>query len=186
MPQMRSRSSVPGMRVLTAIAIASLLLSCSSSAENNETSGGSSGVAGTTAGGSTGGGTTGATSGGSSTGGGTTGGDTWTSWASPDFFQAYCTSCHSAGGQGDPSGSGYDWTQYADVQTDANLIRCGVAVTQDPAWHCPSAIAAKQFPIGNGPHPSDADRDRLVGWIDAGLPEQKRPPIEIAEPARWA
>ena len=157
------------MRTLRSIALVPvLLLGCSSSAETGTSSGGlSTGTAGGTSGGSTGT-SSGTTSGG---GAGSTGGDTWTNWASPTFFQAYCTSCHSAGGEGDPASSGYDWTQYADVVTDANLIRCGVAVVQDPAWHCPDTIVAEQFPIGNGPHPSDADRDRLVSWIDAGLPQ---------------
>jgi len=120
---------------------------------------------------STGAGTTGGSSGGT-TGGtsGTTGGDTWASWASPDFFQTYCTSCHSAGGQGDPSGSNLDWTNLSDVRSNGNTIRCGVAVAQDPSWNCPGSVAAEQFPIGNGPHPADAERERLVSWIDAGMP----------------
>jgi hypothetical protein len=133
---------------------------------STETSGGTSG---SSSGGSTGGGT----SGGTNTGTGTTGGgDTWTSWASPDFFKLYCISCHVAGNdEADPPGSNLDWTIYSDVQMNANDIRCGVAVVQDPSWNCPSSIVAKQFPIGNGPKPSDVDRDRLVSWIAAGTPE---------------
>jgi hypothetical protein len=49
-------------------------------------------------------------------------------------------------------------------------MRCGVAVTQDPSWNCSPSIAAKQFPIGNGAKPSDAERDRIVAWITAGEP----------------
>jgi hypothetical protein len=113
----------------------------------------------------------GGTSGGTTTGSATTGGDTFTNWASPGFFKLYCVSCHSAGGQGDPSGSNLDWTSYPDVQLNANDIRCGVALAQDPSWNCPNSISAKQFPIGDGPKPSDVDRIRLVGWIDAGTPQ---------------
>ncbi|MHB1844857.1 MAG: hypothetical protein ACYCWW_08505, partial [Deltaproteobacteria bacterium] len=96
-------------------------------------------------------------------------GDTWSSWASPDFVKTYCISCHVPGGQGDPQGAGLDFTQYADVQANAQTIRCGVAVTQDPSWSC--AVPAEQFPIGNGPMPTSAERDRLVAWIGAGLPQ---------------
>ncbi len=126
--------------------------------------GSSTGTSGTTTGGGN--------SGGGTTGSGTTGGaDTFTTWASPDFFQLYCVSCHSAGHEGDPSGSNLDWTTFSDVQLNSNDIRCGVAVTQDPSWQCPSSIVAEQFPIGNGPHPSDLDRIRLVAWINAGAPQ---------------
>ncbi len=140
------------------------------------TSGGSSGSSGDGAsGGSTSGGSSGGLAdagpadAGSADAGATDAGDSWVSWASPDFFQTYCVSCHAPGGQGDPAGSGLDFTQYANVVANAATIRCGVAATQDPSWSC--AVPAEQFPIGNGPHPSAAERDRLVGWIDAGLPE---------------
>lgn len=146
------------------------------STSGGSTGGGSSNGTGSTSGGASGG----STSGGGSTGGGTSGGasssgttgggaDTWTNWASPDFFQSYCVSCHTPGGQGDPSGSNLDFTQYANVATNAATIRCGVAVTQDAAWNC--TVAAEQFPIGSGPHPTAPERDRLVAWIDAGMPE---------------
>ncbi|HUB05880.1 MAG TPA: hypothetical protein VMB50_02705 [Myxococcales bacterium] len=139
-----------------------------SSSGTGSTSGSASG--GSTGGGASGGATGGGTSGGSTSSGTTGGGgDTWTNWASPDFFQSYCVSCHTPGGQGDPSGSNLDFTQYANVATNAATIRCGVAVTQDAAWNC--TVAAEQFPIGSGPHPTAPERDRLVAWIDAGMPE---------------
>lgn len=97
--------------------------------------------------------------------------DTWTGWANADFFQRYCTSCHTPGGQGDPSGSGLDFTLYADVAAKSALIRCGTAVAQDPSWGCGSFPPAKQFPVGSGPKPTDAERNRLVAWIDAGFPQ---------------
>jgi hypothetical protein len=97
-------------------------------------------------------------------------GDTWANWASPDFFATYCTSCHTPGGQGDPTGANLDFTKYADVAAKALEIRCGTAVTQDPAWGCAAFPPAKQFPVGSGPKPTDAERNRLVAWIDAGWP----------------
>jgi hypothetical protein len=98
-------------------------------------------------------------------------GDTWSSWASADFFAMYCTSCHTPGQAGDPSGANLDFTQYAQVAAKAHDIRCGTAVTQDPSWGCSASPVAKQFPVGNGPKPTDAERNRLVAWIDAGYPQ---------------
>jgi hypothetical protein len=96
-------------------------------------------------------------------------GDTWNSYAM-SFFQSYCVSCHSPGG-GDSSTGDKNFTQYASVVQYSAHIRCGVARTgtQQPAWNCTEA--AQQFPIGTGPKPSGADRDRLVAWINAGTPE---------------
>jgi hypothetical protein len=97
--------------------------------------------------------------------------DTWSNWANADFFQRYCTSCHTPGSQGDPTGANLDFTGYTDVAAKAAEIRCGTAVTQDPAWGCAAFPPAKQFPVGTGPKPTDAERDRLVAWIDAGFPQ---------------
>jgi hypothetical protein len=94
-------------------------------------------------------------------GGGT---DTWTSYAK-GFFKTYCTSCHNA-----QDATGRDYTQQALVAKDRVVMRCGVAAAQDPSWSCASTPAAKQFPIGSGPKPSDAERARIVAWIDAGEP----------------
>ncbi len=110
-----------------------------------------------------------------SDGGGPDAGDTWTDYAQ-GFFATYCTSCHTVGGPGDPSAAtGLDFTQYADVQANGPTIRCGVAVTQEPSWGCSGSPAAEQFPICNSgctnAKPSDAERDRLVAWISAGMPE---------------
>jgi mono/diheme cytochrome c family protein len=102
-------------------------------------------------------------------GGSDAGTDTWTNWASPQFFQAYCVSCHSTGNEGDPSGSNLDFSLYEDVVQQALTIRCGVAVQQNAGWSC--SVQPEQFPIGNGPKPSDADRERLIAWIDGGMPE---------------
>jgi hypothetical protein len=90
--------------------------------------------------------------------------DTWANYAQ-GFFATYCTSCHNAQ---DPTGR--DFTVQANVENDKRLARCGVAVAQDPKWTCPASPVPEQFPIGNGPKPSNADRARLVAWITAGAP----------------
>jgi hypothetical protein len=98
--------------------------------------------------------------------GGEASSDTWQSWAQ-GFFATYCVSCHNA----TTDTTGRDYTKQAKVVLDAPVIRCGVAVTQDPSWKCdPQFPPPKQFPIGNGPKPSDADRARCVAWISAGAP----------------
>jgi hypothetical protein len=91
--------------------------------------------------------------------------DTWQSWAQ-GFFATYCVPCHNAN-----DATGRDFTRQARVAFDAPVIRCGVAVTWDPSWNCdPQGPQPKQFPIGNGPKPSDADRVRCVAWLSAGAP----------------
>ncbi len=90
--------------------------------------------------------------------------DTWQDYAA-GFFKTYCTTCHDAQ---DPTGRDFDLQ--ATVETNKLDIRCGVAVSQDPSWKCSASIAAKQFPIGTGPKPSDAERTRLVAWVTAGAP----------------
>jgi hypothetical protein len=102
-------------------------------------------------------------------------GDTWTDYAQ-GFFASYCVSCHTVGGAGDPTASvGLDFTQYAQVQANGPTIQCGVAVTQEAVWNCGGNPVPEQFPICNSgctnPKPSAAERDRLVAWISAGMPE---------------
>jgi hypothetical protein len=92
------------------------------------------------------------------------GGDTWASFAA-DFFVRYCNSCHTP-----QDATGRDYSVQANVKKDMQPMRCGVASVQDPAWQCASSPCAKQFPFGPGPKPSDADRARLVAWINAGEP----------------
>lgn len=89
--------------------------------------------------------------------------DTWTSFAQ-GFFTSYCTRCHSPGGQG----SAQDFRDYAMVVASADAIRCGVAPMREPG--CGSSPSPRQFPIGTGPHPTDAERARIVAWIDDGTP----------------
>ena len=94
--------------------------------------------------------------------------DTWDNWAQ-GFFTKYCVECH-----GVSNTAGLDFGVQATVVANKDTIRCGVCVQQDPSWGCPATPPAKQFPIsdtaGTNPKPSDAERDRFVGWIDAGCP----------------
>jgi hypothetical protein len=92
-------------------------------------------------------------------------GDTWQSWAQ-GFFAMYCVSCHNS-----TDTTGRDFSKQAIVVLNAPVIRCGVAVTQEASWNCdPQGAQAKQFPIGNGPKPTDAERNRVVAWLSAGAP----------------
>ncbi len=86
------------------------------------------------------------------------------------FFEKYCVECHAPG---NPNGN--DFTQLSNVQRQELIIRCGIAVTQDPSWNCSAiapGISPAQFPIDDATHsnpkPSDAERARVVAWIDAG------------------
>ena len=94
-------------------------------------------------------------------------GDTWSSYAQ-SFFKTYCVECHNP--TRDPM---RDFTAITDVQRDSTTIRCGVASTLLSG--CTGSPAPAQFPIsdpsGTNPKPSDAERLRLVAWIEAGLPQ---------------
>jgi hypothetical protein len=92
------------------------------------------------------------------------GSDTWASYAS-GFVTTYCVACHDS-----KDSTGRNYTVEANVQKDRLEIRCGVAVTQDPGWACAAFPPAKQFPIGSGAKPTDAERTRFVAWITAGAP----------------
>ena len=92
---------------------------------------------------------------------GATSADTWTNFAQ-GFFTTYCVPCHSA----NPP---RDYSTMVDVMRDSAEIACGVSPTALSG--CGSFPPPNQFPIGTGPHPSDADRQRIVAWIEAGLPE---------------
>lgn len=93
----------------------------------------------------------------------TTTDDTWESYAQ-GFFDDYCVECHG------PSDTNRDYSTFADVERDADTIRCGVATTQLDG--CGASPAPEQFPVGTGPKPTDAERERLVEWIDAGMPRE--------------
>lgn len=118
------------------------------------------GAAGAAAGGANAGGN------GAAAGAGGAQGDTWTTFAMA-FYATYCVECHGAG---NPK---RDYTTLAGVTKDAALDRCGVSPVTASGCGAGSP-SAKQFPINNAsktnPKPSDADRARIVAWIDAGLP----------------
>jgi hypothetical protein len=102
-------------------------------------------------------------------GGQSAGGDTWANYAM-GFFDTYCVSCHNADNAGDAE---RDYTMLAAVQGEIEAIGCGVTKSQDDweARGCSGFPPATQFPVGNGAMPEDAERDRLLAWIDAGMPE---------------
>jgi hypothetical protein len=89
--------------------------------------------------------------------------DTWTNYAE-GFFKKYCVSCHN--GTTEPQ----NFNDYTQVDALKATIRCGVApVLQSGCSNSP--YPPNQFPIGMGPKPTAAERDRLVAWINAGAPE---------------
>ena len=90
---------------------------------------------------------------------------TWTNFGQ-QFFQSYCVSCHSPGGQA----SQQDFNQFAIVKANAANIRCGTAPVGMLPSGCSGNPSAGQFPIGTGPKPSDTERTTLLGWIDNGAP----------------
>ena len=81
-----------------------------------------------------------------------------------NFFATYCVKCHPS-----PTESPRDFTLYAVIQSNSANIRCGVSPTALSG--CSGNPAPGQFPIGTGPFPSDAERNELVAWIEAGLPQ---------------
>jgi hypothetical protein len=137
--------------------------------------GGSGGAAGS---GGTGGATAGAGGGGAGgqvdgSGGGNDAGTgpsapTWDGFAK-GFFASYCVSCHNDDNKGTAT---RDYHMLPAVMTEKTKIACGVSKSQAD-WTkrgCTGAPGVKQFPIGGGPKPTDAERDRLLEWIDAGTP----------------
>lgn len=111
-----------------------------------------------------------AVDGGPADGGAADAGDSWNDYAQ-GFVTSYCLECHATGGSADPAGSTLDFSVYSNVQTNFKMIRCGVAVSQDPSWGCSGVgVAVRQFPIAS-PYPTDVERTRFVAWINAGLPQ---------------
>lgn len=156
------------MRLFLPVLFATTLaLGCSSGNGNSGSgSGGNAGTGGAAAGGSGGsagsaaGGAAGSAAGGASADAGT--GDTYASFAK-GFFDKYCVGCH------DSSNPNRDYSRMTDITRDHAEIACGVATTK--LTGCASFPPPKQFPIGTGAKPSNAERDQLVAWIEAGLPQ---------------
>jgi hypothetical protein len=98
----------------------------------------------------------------------TAGSDSWSSYAQ-GFFASYCVSCHNDDNAGVAA---RDLHQRAVVDAEADEIACGLSKSSSD-WNgrgCMGFPLARQFPAGNGAKPSDAERDRLIAWIDAGRP----------------
>jgi hypothetical protein len=95
-------------------------------------------------------------------------GDTWETFAAA-FFEDYCVSCHNQDNTGTAS---RDYLIADNVEAEAETIACGVAKSTEVwgARGCSGTPVARQFPAGSGPEPSDDERDRLLAWIDAGMP----------------
>jgi hypothetical protein len=94
--------------------------------------------------------------------------ETWDSFAK-GFFATYCVSCHNDDKKGDAT---RDYHLVANVVKEKAEIACGVSKGQ-AEWSkrgCSAFPPARQFPVGGGPKPTDAERDRLVRWIDSGTP----------------
>jgi hypothetical protein len=105
---------------------------------------------------------------GGAAGGAGVGGDTWATYAQ-SFMETYCVSCHNDDDQGD---SARDYHSLEVVKMEASEIACGLAKSEQ-VWTtrgCSGFPPARQFPVGDGPKPSDTDRDRLLAWIDAATP----------------
>jgi hypothetical protein len=98
--------------------------------------------------------------------------DTWESYAK-SFFSTYCASCHNDDNSGDPM---RDYRILANVVREKAKIACGVtkSMMDWTARGCTGAPRARLFPIPTpapappGPVPSDAERDRIIRWIDSG------------------
>lgn len=95
-------------------------------------------------------------------------GDTWENYAS-GFMSQFCVSCHNDDNAGEAS---RDYHQLSNVMGESAEIACGLSKSEEDwsARGCTGFPPARQFPVGDGDKPSDEDRDRLIAWIDAGLP----------------
>ena len=84
--------------------------------------------------------------------------DTWESFGL-DFFTTYCHECHG------PGDTLRDYSLLETIRGEQSKIQCGVATVSLEGC----TISPRMFPIGNGAMPSDAERMRLVQWIEAGI-----------------
>jgi hypothetical protein len=92
--------------------------------------------------------------------------DTWTNYADA-FFMTYCDSCHD----GKMPGIAQNFNEYSQVKPLVAEMRCGVAPTLQSGCSATAFPPPTQFPIGDGPKPTDAERLRFVAWVNAGAPE---------------
>ena len=91
--------------------------------------------------------------------------DGWDTFAK-GFFGKYCVECHAA------TSTTRNYATIDHVKRDLLKIKCGVATTK--LTGCGTFPPPKQFPIDNAtktnPKPTDAERARLVAWLEAGTP----------------
>jgi hypothetical protein len=95
--------------------------------------------------------------------------DTWLSFGR-GFMARYCVRCHDDDRAGEVR---RNYRLLAAVVRDRASIGCGIAgsAAVRNARGCPAgAPRARQLPVGDGPHPTDQERDRLLRWIDANTP----------------
>lgn len=105
---------------------------------------------------------------------------TWADWVS-GFSNVYCVACHNP--QAPCGGSGchipsnpqvnallFDLREKSSWLERAATIRCGIVVTQDPAWNCD--VPPETYPkTGAGlPLPTDEGRAVVAEWFEAGSP----------------
>jgi len=78
-------------------------------------------------------------------------------------------SCHNDDNAGDAA---RDLHERSVVDAESAEIACGLSKSSADwsARGCSGFPPARQFPAGNAAKPSDAERDRLIAWIDAGRP----------------
>lgn len=88
---------------------------------------------------------------------------TWEADIAP-LFTTYCVACHDTGN------TNRDYNLYADAFRDRSGIRCGVSPTRPNG--CNGFPPPGQFPVGNGPTPSDAERLLIVRWVETGAVER--------------
>jgi hypothetical protein len=86
------------------------------------------------------------------------------------FMARYCASCHNDDSAGVAT---RNYRMLSAVMQERVAIACGTAksAADRTARGCgATSPRARQFPVGNGAKPTDEERDRLLRWIDAGLP----------------
>ena len=100
--------------------------------------------------------------------GASAGSDTWEGYAR-GFFTSYCVSCHNDDARGVAA---RDYHLLANVMREKVEIACGLAKSAADWMQrgCSGFPPARQFPVGNGAKPADADRHCLLRWIDSGTP----------------
>jgi hypothetical protein len=82
----------------------------------------------------------------------------------------YCVACHN------DDMAGVSWRNDrmpSAVSTEILFIACGLANSETVRnlRGCPaSAPLARQLPVGDGPKPTDDERDRFLRWIDTNMP----------------